>query len=198
MRKRIIEAAVLLLGLGLLLAYPPSPKEVSARQITIQEEPLVVPVAKEPILVIEPVVGVEVAPYTFLSLDEDLQVYMESLCMDMELDFFLCAALMESESSFREDAVSKDGKDIGLFQIRASVWEDYFKEMGLDIYDPRDNIECGLLIIRKLCDKYPEETALQCYKCGESRGLQLIDEGIVLSSINNILERRNEWQRKEP
>lgn len=189
--RRYIQVAFMLIGLGLLLKYPPQPKEV-------KEVPLVT--IKEPLFIVEaiPYEGEDLAPYPFIPLDDELQIYMESLCADMELDFFLCAALMESESSFREDAISRDGKDIGLFQIRASVWEDYFKEMGLDIYDPRDNIQCGLHIIKKLCDKYPAETALQCYKCGESRGLELMEEGIVLTSISTIIDRKEEWQRKEP
>ena len=187
--KRYIESALILVGLFLLLKYPPQSKEV-------KEVPLVT--IKEPPIVVEAVLEEEFTPYSFISLEDELQIYMESLCADMELDFFLCAALMESESSFREDVVSRDGKDIGLFQIRASVWEDYFKEMGLDIYTPRDNIKAGLHIIKKLCDKYPVETAIQCYKCGESRGLQLMEEGIVLSSIETILDRQEEWKRKEP
>ena len=192
MTKRIIEVAIVLLGLLLLLLIP-KPKEVEARAITIEEVPIEV-ILNPPVVVIEE----KVTPYEFIPLSDDLQVHMITLCNEMDLDFFLCASLMDSESSFNEDAVSKDGKDIGLFQIRASVWEEHFSEMGLDIYDPRDNIECGLLIIRKLCDKYPVETALQCYKCGESRGLQLMNEGIVLSSIKGIIEQSKEWQRKEP
>ena len=154
----------------------------------------------EPVLVVDEaeVETEEFAPYDFIHLSDELQIHMESLCADYDLDFFLCAALMESESTFREDAISRDGKDIGLFQIRASVWEDYFNEMGLDIRDPKDNIECGLLIIKNLLDKYPEETALQCYKCGETRGLQLINEGTVIKSVQYVLERQAEWKRKEP
>ena len=187
--KRYIESALILVGLFLLLKYPPQPKEV-------KEVPRIE--IKEPLFIVEaiPYEGEELTPYSFIPLDDELQIYMESLCADMELDFFLCAALMESESSFREDAISRDGKDIGLYQIRASVWEDYFKEMGIDIYTPRDNIKAGLHIIKKLLDKYPAETAIQCYKCGESRGLQLMEEGIVLTSIETIMERRDEWEKK--
>lgn len=136
----------------------------------------------------------EFAPYEFISLRDELQIYMETLCADMDLDYFLCAALMESESTFREDVTSKDGKDIGLFQIRASVWEKHFKERGLDIYDSKDNIECGLIIIKDLLDKYPVETALQCYKCGETKGLQLLEEGTVIKSVQYILERWEEYK----
>lgn len=193
--KRYIEAVILLAIIFLLLKYPPQPTEteepmVKTYPISLSIEEEVEPQAEEP--------EKPSAPYSFIPLDEDLQIHMEALCEEMEIDFFLAAALMESESSFRKNVVSKDGYDIGLFQIRTIVWEDYFNKKGIDIHDPKGNIEAGLLIIKKLLDKYPEETALQCYKCGEKRGLELMNEGTVLTSISKILERRDELKRKEP
>ena len=191
--KRVI-GTLLVMALGLFFVQP---KE-EPKPIVLKEYPLLV--KAEPILIEEAPTptAYEFEPYEFIPLREDLQIHLHNLCEEMELDFFLCAALMESESSFIEDAVSKDGKDIGLFQIRASVWEDYFIEKDLDIYEPTENIECGLLILKDLMDKYPVEMALQCYKCGESRGIELESFGIRLDVINEIIERQNEWKRKEP
>ena len=192
--KRYIEAAILLAILFLLLKYPPEPKE---EEPIVKTYPIYLSITEET----EPQADIPEepsAPYSFIPLEDELQIHMEALCEEMEIDFFLAAALMESESTFRKNVVSKDGKDIGLFQIRSTVWEAYFNKKGIDIYDPKGNIEAGLLIIKPLLDKYTEELALQCYKCGEKRGLELMNEGTVLSSISKILERRDEWKRKEP
>lgn len=134
------------------------------------------------------------APYSFIPLEDELQIYMEERCADMNLSFFFCASLMESESSFNKEAISADGKDIGLFQIRESVWADVYEEF--DLYDPIDNIDVGLDIISDLFEKYEDVcVVLQCYKCGESRGLSLIEEGYYLPSIPDILYQQEEWEK---
>ncbi|MBO7357531.1 MAG: transglycosylase SLT domain-containing protein [Lachnospiraceae bacterium] len=192
--KKVI-GALLIMALGLILVQPPP---VEAEPIVLKEYPLLV--RAEPILIEETPTPTssEFKPYEFIPLSDDLQIHLNRKCEEMGIDFFLGAALMESESSFIEDAISEDGKDIGLFQIRASVWQKHFEEMDLDIHEPTQNIECGLHILKDLLDKYPVETALQCYKCGETRGLELLREGIKLGVVDDILARQKEWQRKEP
>lgn len=139
----------------------------------------------------------EYAPFDFLSLDDEYQIYMEERCAELGLDFFLAASLMFSESSFRADAVGDNGKSIGFFQINEVNWETMSDKYGLDVFVPLDNIECGLIIFYKLMDKYGDSTtAIQCYKCGESRGKKLLKEGKVLSSIEGIIERADEWRVK--
>lgn len=134
------------------------------------------------------------APYSFIPLEDELQIYMEERCADMHLSFFFCASLMQSESSFIKEAISADGKDIGLFQIRESVWADVYEEF--DLYDPIDNIDVGLYIISDLFEKYEDVgVVLQCYKCGESKGLSLIEEGYYLPSIPDILYQQEEWEK---
>lgn len=134
------------------------------------------------------------APYDFIPLEDELQIYMEERCAEMNLSFFFCAALMQSESSFNKEAVSADGYDIGLFQIREPVWADVFK--GYDLRDPYDNIDCGLTIISNLFEKYEDVcVVLQCYKCGETKGLRLMEEGYYLPSIPDILYQQEEWEK---
>lgn len=134
------------------------------------------------------------APYDFIPLDDELQIYMEERCAEMDLSFFFCCALMQSESSFNKEAISADGKDFGLFQIRKSVWQKVFPEF--DFEDPIDNIDCGLAIISGLFEKYEDVCiVLQCYKCGETKGLKLIDEGYLLPSIPDILFQQEVWER---
>lgn len=139
------------------------------------------------------------SPYEFIKLDDDLQIYLEERCADMNLDFFVMASLMFSESSFKVSAYGdeKIGGSVGLFQIN-KVWWDYMEDnYGLDVFQPKDNIDAGLIIYKKLLDKSgSDEMAIQYYKCGESRGRKLAKQGKMLSSIKGILDRADEWRLK--
>lgn len=135
-------------------------------------------------------------PYEFLALDNEYQIYLEERCAEYDLDFFLMASLMFSESSFRPNVAGDNGKSVGLFQINECNWEE-MSEYGLDVFEPMDNIECGLIIFSKLMDKYEDEaTAIQMYKCGEARGKQLLSEGKMLGCIEGIIDRAEKWKEK--
>ena len=134
------------------------------------------------------------APYSFIDLDPTYQIYVEERCIEYGLDFFYVISLMQSESSFDTDAVSADGRDYGLMQIRDINWDYFSEEHGLDIRDPFENIECGLLMIADLVNRYGESEAIQLYKCGEFGGIRLWDEGYRHPSIDLILTQRDEWK----
>jgi len=137
------------------------------------------------------------APYEYISLDDDLQIYLEERCNDLGIDVFFALALMESESNFNCDATGDSGRSVGLFQIN-QVWWDYMDEhYGLDVNDPRDNIEIGLIIINNLMAKYPDDLipVVQCYKCGEYRGEELMHEGIYISACRLVLDRAETFRK---
>lgn len=138
------------------------------------------------------------APYSFLPLDDELQIYMEERCTDLEINFFLAASLMESESSFNPEAVGDSGRSVGLFQVNKCWWT-YMAEHGIDVHEPRGNIDAGLRVLRGLMDDYPDDVSavIQCYKCGQTRGEELMREGIYLSCIEDIVNQAIEWQTKE-
>lgn len=139
------------------------------------------------------------APYDFINLDEDYQIYMEERCADLEINFFLALSLMFSESSFNPEAIGDSGRSVGLFQINECNWERMDYVYGLDVHKPYDNIDAGLRILRELMNDYPDDVAavIQCYKCGQARGEELMREGIYLSCIEEIVNRAMEWQTKE-
>ena len=141
--------------------------------------------------------AIKSAPYSFIKLDDELQIYLEERCAVYELDFFLMASLMFSESSFRTKAVGDNGNSVGLFQIN-KVWWKKMANKGLDVNDPKNNIEIGLIIFEDLMDKtgWDAEMAIQFYKCGEARGKKLWKQGTKLSSIKGIIERADEWREK--
>lgn len=136
-------------------------------------------------------------PYDFISLKDEYQIYLEQRCAEYDLDFFLMASLMFSESSFRAKAVGDNGKSIGLFQIN-KVWWNEMADKGLDVNNPFDNIEIGCIIFREDLDKADGdiEKAIQYYKCGAKRGKRLWNEGKKLSSISGIIDRADDWRNK--
>lgn len=134
------------------------------------------------------------APYEFIGLSDEYQIYLETRCIESGVDFFYVVAIMNSESGFDADAVSADGRDIGLMQIR-DINFDYLQDAyGLDPHDPYQNMECGLLMIKQLMDKYSEEQTIQCYKCGEYGGIDLWDTGYRHPLIKEIMEKAEEWR----
>lgn len=141
------------------------------------------------------------APYSFLSLDDEYQIYLEERCADLGINFWVAASLMFSESSFDPGCYGDGNTSVGLFQIHDCWWGYFDDECGLDVFIPLDNIEAGLIILKDLMDKFPDDAAavIMCYKCGEYRGRELMAEGFYLDSVDEILNRAIEWSnRKEP
>lgn len=137
----------------------------------------------------EPVEEITV-PYEDIDLESDLQIHLWERCNFHSIDFWLALALMESESTYNYEAVNGDSK--GLMQINRCWWG-YYKE--LDVNSPYDNIEIGLLILEDLLTKYDELTAIHMYKCGEGRGQELLDKGIIITQAQWVIDRAEEMRK---
>lgn len=136
------------------------------------------------------------APYENIPLKAEYQNYLEQRCADYGTDFFLVIALMESESQFDEEAEGDNGNSIGLMQIN-NVWWETMSNKGLDIFDSKDNIEAGLIILTSYLEKYADEaTAIQMYKCGETRGRELLSSGIILTQCTDVVNRAEEIKKE--
>lgn len=139
------------------------------------------------------------APYDCISLEDELQIYLEERCVEYDLDFFIMASLMFSESSFRTGVMGdkKIGGSYGLFQINNCWWDEMSKK-GLDVFEPKDNIEIGLIIFSEYLGMADGdyEKAIQYYKCGPSRGKKLWNQGKKLSTIKGIINRAEEWRNE--
>lgn len=129
-------------------------------------------------------------PFQDINLDDDYQFYLFERCKFYGIDFWLALALMESESTFNDKAVN--GTSVGLMQIN-QCWWNHWEE--LDVNNPYDNIEMGLKILGDLLSKYDELTSIQCYKCGEYRGIELINEGIVIGQATYVINRAEEMRK---
>ncbi|MBO4563750.1 MAG: lytic transglycosylase domain-containing protein [Clostridia bacterium] len=91
------------------------------------------------------------------------------------LDPKLVAAVVYTESGFRESAVSADGAE-GLMQILPSTaeWIAFRKgepSEGIDLFDPATNLDYGCWLLKFLLDRYDGNTrfALIAYNAGHGR-----------------------------
>jgi len=134
-----------------------------------------------------------------IPLDADLQEYMQGLCEENHLSFAFALMVMESESQYDPEAVGDEGRSIGYFQINQINWERMAEQYGYDVHKPRDNIASGIAILTELFEKYEDPyMVLLSYKCGESRGKDLFDQGIyttVQFDCDELCRRAQEIER---
>ena len=98
-------------------------------------------------------------------LDDELQRYTAEVCREYNVPTALVLAVMDAESDFQEDAVSEDGCDYGLMQIRATEHTDRCIQLNTyNLLDARQNILTGVDYIAELIGwGYGIEYALSWY-----------------------------------
>ncbi len=103
-----------------------------------------------------------------IGLSEELQKYTFQQCKKNGLEFELVLAVMQVESNFKSDLISRTN-DYGLMQINKVNHEWLKKELGVtDFLDPKQNIDCGIYMLKELFDKYSDEhKVLMAYNFGE-------------------------------
>lgn len=143
-----------------------------------------------------------VANYQYLdSIDIHLQTMMQYYAEQYDVPYSLVLALVETESSFREDIGSEkvlggaEGgpRYYGYMQLSAQNCEAAKKE-GIDTHTPEGNIEWGCKLLRRYYDKYESwESAIMCYKHGEGGAEPFIKNGKVSTPCKNVMEKRSKW-----
>ena len=136
--------------------------------------------------------------YYDIPLDHDLQDYIRELSEDKNIQMELILAIIETESNFRIEVISKGG-DYGLMQIN-SQYHDYFSDKyGVsDFLDPYQNIYCGVSILAEHLAKYENiHRALMSYNMGAGGASKLWNQGVysttysekVFAAYEKYLER---------
>lgn len=112
-------------------------------------------------------------------LSEDLQEYTYYLCKDYKVDYYFVMGLMFTESAFVADSISITD-DYGLMQINACNADYLEDKLGItDLFEPYQNIQAGLYILKGLFEKYGNESLVcMAYNMGEYGASQLWDSGI--------------------
>ena len=120
------------------------------------------------------------------------QLQCQTKCEQYGVPYTLLLGLIETESSFREDADS--GWAYGLCQI-GYIHEDEFAERGLDIYRTFDNIECACSMLGDYLARYNTSEALMAYNCGETGAAGLWNDGIFKTQYSmDVIAASNRWE----
>lgn len=123
--------------------------------------------------------------------DEFVKEFSEKY--DLNEDFVL--AVIEAESDFDENAVSKSGAR-GLMQIMPTTGKWIASELGKDgfvvddLFDAKTNVEFGCFYLRYLFEKFSDLKAVICaYNAGETvvRGW--------LDAKGNLVEEKIEYEQ---
>lgn len=132
-------------------------------------------------------------------LSNDLQDYIRELCSDKDVPMSLVIAMIEVESSFRPNIISKSN-DYGLMQINKINHEVMSEKYGItDFLDPYQNVFCGITIIAEHLEKTDGDVALALmrYNCGATGAKRLWDKGIYSTSYTEkIMTAMEEYENE--
>jgi Soluble lytic murein transglycosylase and related regulatory proteins (some contain LysM/invasin domains) len=125
-------------------------------------------------------------------MDAELQSGINDLCQKYGAPFELIMAIMDNESDFIQNAVSDDGHDYGLMQIRDVNQPQLTADLGVtDFLDPLQNAECGIYMISGYIKKYGDlNLALMAYNCGETGARRLWDKGTYSTEYSRGIIRQ--------
>ena len=177
-----------------------SPRAAQAeplQTVDLTWEPIPEYVAPEPVI-IETYVP-EFIAYEDVPLPEDMQIFMQQECKELDISYEFALALMETESSFNPDAVGDGGRSVGYMQINQCNWQRMADDYGLDVSDEKENVAAGLRILRELFDQNTDPYyVILCYKAGIGNGAKLYEQKKWVGDTYDciaICERAAQWER---
>lgn len=124
-------------------------------------------------------------------MDEELQEYIHYLSEGYDVEFSFVMAVIEHESSFRSDVVSRTN-DFGLMQINKINHKWLTENLGItDFLDPYQNTRAGVHMLNDLFKKYEEPAkVLMAYNMGESGARKLWNQGIYETSYSKEIMKQ--------
>ena len=132
-------------------------------------------------------------------LSKSLQAFTQEQCIDYDVPYELVLALMESESSFREDIGSEKvlgGEEggpryYGYMQLSADNCTKAENTYALNPHTPEGNIEMAVLMLSGYLEKYNNdwENAIMAYKGGEGYADSMIIAGKTSDAAINVTNR---------
>ena len=131
-------------------------------------------------------------------MDEEMQEFVYYLSNEHNIDFPFVMALINQESSFREDVVSGTN-DFGLMQINEVNHRRLYKTLGVtDFLDPYENIRSGVFILGQLFEKYQDPAkVLMAYNMGETGASRLWNKGIYSTDyVEDILLQADKYNQE--
>ena len=135
--------------------------------------------------------------YLDILLSKELQKFSQDVCNSYNFDYSILLALMESESSFRDDIGSEkvlggeEGGDryYGYMQLSWNNCE-RAKSYALDAHTPEGNIDMAVILMSGYMETYGDvEMAVMCYKCGEGGAKANKEKGFMLPAAEKVADR---------
>ena len=120
-------------------------------------------------------------------LSYELQDVLQTECERYGIEYALALGLIETESSFNPEAVSKSGC-IGLMQLNPDYAWWFEEQTGSDYKTPCGNVKCGIWYLNYLTKKYDGsvEKALVAYNQGSY-------QGVMTNYAENVLSAAKKW-----
>lgn len=173
----IIIGTLVLIGFigGLVVGRATAPK----KQVTVTETVEVPSYEADSLPVAEEVT------YFDVPLSHSLQRYIYEVCADENVPVSLIIAMIDQESKFNPEVVSKTG-DYGLMQINTINHEWLAEEYRTaDMLDPYQNVFCGIKVIGSYIQNYNDYgLALMAYNMGDYGAKKAWENGIKSTSYS--------------
>lgn len=160
---RLIAFIIVLLLITALCMLP-----IGAYKANESDIPVYIPEVEKPVAETKESEVIEVKKYYNVSLSIDIQDYIFQLCEENNVDPVLIFAMVETESRFNSNCVSRTN-DYGLMQINKCNHNWLKKQYGVDNFlDPRQNLLCGISMIAAHLKNNNGDwvRALMCYNQG--------------------------------
>ena len=121
-------------------------------------------------------------------LDTDLQEFIWRVSEDYSLDPKLVLAVIAQESNYEADAVSEDGRCVGLMQVQQGCHEDRMERLGAeDLLDPYDNVVTGIDALSEYIERGGLEWGLMAYNGGPEYADAKTALGITTEYVESVL-----------
>jgi len=184
-------------GTGIIVGTLAADKPEPVLAAVTEEPATAVPTPKT---VIDTVIDTEpVTVYFDIPLSKELQDYIRNLCDEYCVPIELVIAIIDVESSFRTDVVSKTN-DYGLMQINKCNHEWLTDKLGVtDFLDPYQNINSGVHILSGHLEvtNGDIELALMRYNNGATGAKKLWDKGIYSTAYTQKIMTAYEFYKEE-
>jgi soluble lytic murein transglycosylase-like protein len=133
-----------------------------------------------------------------IPLSPDLQKFTYRMCKRYNVDYSLVLAMMWRESRFQIHAANYNNNgttDSGIMQINDVNKGWLAGEHGItNLFDPKQNISAGIIMLSELVEKYGEQKALMAYQYGETGMKRKLAQGITTNrNIAILQEKRAEF-----
>lgn len=125
-----------------------------------------------------------------IPLSEDLQIDIQEICREADVCYELVLAIIEHESRFIPDVVSKSGRCKGLMQIDTNFHE------CADPFDPIENVRAGVKYLADLFEEHKDIGLVLDLYGGHSDAFWNHAHGTCSEMSQGIMIRAEELERK--